>query len=410
MSAFEVLIREVDDVIDHPNADRLSILKILGYCAIAAKNEDGSHRFEPGEAIVYVPENAIVPEDVLKEYGYWNEEKDIGMLAGKLGNRVKAIRLRGTLSQGLVLKTDYRKQAPLTWQEAWGVSRRANPDNGRFADDHPKAGEIIPSMFYGNVGHDVADFLGITKWEPEVPAGMGGEVVAASEFAYNYDIENFQTYPTFLVEDIVEVTEKLHGTNFRISYRPGVENPDLFGEGNIAICSKGLGAKGLCFKNTESNVYVRAAIELDLIWKLDAVGERLGVPIDLFGEVYGVGVQDLHYGTTKPEFRAFDVRVNGEFLNSPEKAEFFKELGVQQVPVLYRGPFDLDLLTELRDGTTSVNRKMDAQIGPCIREGIIVTAVDSQTPRQADIGHTLRPILKMVSPEYLTRKGGTEFN
>lgn len=387
MSDFEVLIREVDDVFDHPNADRLSILKIRGYAAIAAKEEDGSHRFRAGEPIIYVPEGAVVPEQHLRERGYWNDEKDVGLLAGKKGDRVKAIRLRGTISQGLVWKLEQDQFA------TFGI---------------PGTDDLMVQEV--EIGDDVAAFFGITKWEPEIPMGMGGEVVAAGEFAYNYDIENFQTYPDFLAEDIVEATEKLHGTNFRISYRPGVQNPDLFGEGDVAICSKGLGAKGLVFKNTEGNLYVRTALDLGLVDKVREAGVRLGASIDLFGEIYGVGVQDLHYGTTKPEFRAFDVRVNGEFLNSPEKAEFFKEIGVEQVPILYRGPFDLDLLTELRDGSTSVNRKLDAQIGPCIREGIIITAVDSQTAREADFAHRLRPILKMVSPEYLTRKGGTEFN
>jgi hypothetical protein len=66
MSSFEVLIRPIDDVLDHPNADRLSLVRILGYEAIAAKNEDGNHRFEKGEPICYIPEAALVPNDVLK--------------------------------------------------------------------------------------------------------------------------------------------------------------------------------------------------------------------------------------------------------------------------------------------------------------------------------------------------------
>ena len=69
MSNFEVLVRTIDDIYDHPNADRLSIVKVLGYEAITAKRDDGSHRFEKGEAVVYVPEAAVLPEDVLKDFG-----------------------------------------------------------------------------------------------------------------------------------------------------------------------------------------------------------------------------------------------------------------------------------------------------------------------------------------------------
>jgi RNA ligase (TIGR02306 family) len=392
VSAFEVLIREVDDVIDHGNADRLSIVKVLGFEAITAKLEDGSHRFQPGDKIVYVPEGAIVPEDVLKERGYWNEEKGIGMLAGKTGTRVKAIRLRGVLSQGLVWHTtpdaitvdldDLTSYSPMVFIQNNGEER----------------GAVL--------GEDVADFFGITKWDPPIPAGMDGDVIGAPEFAYNYDIENFQTYPDFIVGQDVEATEKLHGTNFRISYRPGVSYPDLFGEGDVAITSKGMGAKGLVLTNTEKNrvgnLYVRMAIELGLIDLIRDLGLRSGEAIDLFGEIYGVGVQDLQYGTTKPNYRAFDMRVNHKFLSPEDKADILQTLGIEQVPVLYRGPFDLDKLTALRDG--------ESALGGCIREGIVVTAMGDQTPRQADFGHSLRPILKMVSPDYLTRKGGTEFN
>jgi RNA ligase (TIGR02306 family) len=393
VSNFEVLVREVDDVIDHGNADRLSIVKVLGFEAITAKLEDGSHRFKPGDKIVYVPEGAIVPPAVLKERGYWNEEKDIGMLAGKDGCRVKAIRLRGVLSQGLVWHTTpdailsdlddiVRPESPLIFIQSLGTER----------------GAVL--------GDDVADFFWIKKWEPPIPAGMDGDVIGASEFAYNYDIENFQTYPDFIVAQDVEVTEKLHGTNFRVSYRPGVKYDELFGEGDVAITSKGMGAKGLVLTNTEKNrvgnLYVRTALELGLIDVVRDLGLRSGEAIDLFGEIYGVGVQDLHYGTTKPDYRAFDVRVSHKFLSPEDKNELLDSLGIMRVPLLYQGPFDLDRLTALRDGQSA--------LGGCIREGIVVTAMGDQTPRQADFGHSLRPILKMVSPDYLTRKGGTEFN
>jgi len=106
MSNFEVLVLPIDDVYDHINADKLSICKIRGYEAITAKDENGNHRFAAGEYIIYVPENSVVPLDVLKDRGYWDEEKNQGLLAGSQGNRVKAIRLRGQLSLGLVWKLE----------------------------------------------------------------------------------------------------------------------------------------------------------------------------------------------------------------------------------------------------------------------------------------------------------------
>lgn len=390
MSNFEVLVRTIDDIYDHPNADRLSIVKVLGYEAITAKRDDGSHRFEKGEAVVYVPEAAVLPEDVLKDFGFFDAEKGKGMLAGKAGNRVKAVRLRGVISQGLVF--------PLVYD---GIA-----ENGIMY-----FGQTITRGDFERIvrlGDDVAEFLGITKYEPPVPLGMGGEVAAVYDFAFDYDIENAQNYPGFLHDEEIEVTEKLHGTNFRVAYRPNVSHDEMFGElGNVAVSSKGLGKQGLVFKNNDANtgnLYVRTARELNLIEGIAAMGEELGKSIDLFGEIFGAGVQDLHYGTTKPEYRAFDIAVNGVYLNAAEKTEAFAKLGVERVPVLYTGPWDEVILVGHRDGKTTLS-------GTNIREGIVVTSTGDQTKRLANETSRLRPILKMVSPDYLLRKGEvTEFN
>lgn len=424
MSTFEVLVRKIDDVRDHPNADRLSIVKILGFEAITQKNEDGSHRFSKGEAVVYVPEDAVLPEDVLRQYGFYDGEKQKGMLAGKAGNRVKAIRLRGVLSQGLVLPTNPNARSS------------SNPSVARYLAQDDYAYKSV------TVGDDVAQFLGITKYEPPVPLGMGGEVTSIHRFALDYDIENAQKFPGFLDEDEVEVTEKLHGTNFRVAYRPSMNLPEIFG-GNVAVASKGLGADGFVFKNNRENLgplwartpadiksdrqaafkyrfakiaawfgikivkpktyaktslYVRVAFDHDLINKVRIMGESLGKSVDLFGEIFGAGVQDLHYGTTKPDYRAFDIAVDGKFLGADEKSLAFASLGVPRVPVLYRGPWDTKVLEGHRDGKTTLG-------GKNIREGIVITAVGDQTKRQATETTRLRPILKMVSPAYLTRKG-----
>lgn len=386
MSSFEVLIRQIDDVIDHPNADRLSICKILGYEAITAKNEDGTHRFAKGEAIVYVPEAAVVPESMLKRFGYWNEEKDTGMLAGKRGDRVKAIRLRGVLSQGLV------------WPLENGAIDLRNTPEGYTGTD----GAFCPYMPV-TIGDDVAAVFGITKYEPPVPAGMGGEVASVYEFAFDFDIENEQNFPSFLDGDEVEATEKLHGTCSRIAFRPNVSHDEMFGStGCVAIASKGLGAKGLMFKNNEknaTNLYVSTFVGLGLVEKIEELGRELGQSIDLFGEIFGPGVQDLHYGQKSRVFRAFDIAINGRYLDGDEKAVFFERLGVERVPVLYRGPWDRDALLAVRDGKTTFGQAN-------VREGIVVTALGDQTKREY-MNHRLRPFLKMINPDYLTRKGET---
>ncbi|MGO4753829.1 RNA ligase (ATP), partial [Streptomyces sp. 2MCAF27] len=78
---------------EHPNADALDLAQVGLYRAVVAKGA-----FRSGEFAVYVPEQAVLPDELIAELGL------TGRLAGTAHNRVKAIRLRGELSQGLVCR------------------------------------------------------------------------------------------------------------------------------------------------------------------------------------------------------------------------------------------------------------------------------------------------------------------
>jgi RNA ligase (TIGR02306 family) len=391
MSNFEVKVRRIDAVEDHPDADRLSIVSILGYRAITAKKEDGSHRYQPGDLVVYVPEAAVVPHDLLKQYGYWNEEKDIGMLAGKQGDRVKIVRLRGVYSQGLV----------------WPVSF----DKDMIIDPTFEFGHFVTAGGYilnVNEGDDVAEFFGITKYEPPVPAAMNGDAAGIPEFALTYDFDSIQRWPNFFeAGEPVVVTEKLHGTFTRISYRRHVSDDRLFGPNkNIAIASKGLGAKGIVFIDTEANragnVYVKSALANDLIAKIEQMADSLGCDaLDIFGETFGPGIQRFNYGLSKPEFRAFDLRIDRQYADAASVGFNFVQHGIAEVPLLYDGPFDMTVIAELRDAP------IEWQGAKHVREGVVIKAAGSQTAREHN-GERIRPILKAVSPAYLLKEDGTE--
>lgn len=98
----EVIVTKVDAVRDH--GDTLTIVTVGEHEVVANKHEDGTPRWVAGEPVIYVPEGAIVPEDVLQERGYWDEVKGKGLLEGKRGNRVKMRRFAGFESRGLLFK------------------------------------------------------------------------------------------------------------------------------------------------------------------------------------------------------------------------------------------------------------------------------------------------------------------
>ena len=125
-----------------------------------------------------------------------------------------------------------------------------------------------------------------------------------------------------------------------------------------------------------------------------------GKIVHVLGETYGAGVQDLAYGRKDCAFAAFDIWVDGSFLGRDAFAAAIRDLGIERMPVLYRGPFSKVVMYEHTDGKTVVGG------GAHIREGVVV--VPAAERRNDAIG---RVILKSVSGDYLTRKGeATEFN
>lgn len=380
MANFEVTVVKIDDVREHPNADRLTIVKIGGYECIANKKEDGSWRYHTGDLVVYIPEQAILPEWLLKKMGFWDEEKGKGGLAGSNGDRVKAMKLRNVFSQGILYPVRQHTSAGIT------NSYFETPDGNCFI----------------GLGDNVTGILGITKYEPVIPTSMSGEVWNASGKTLKFDIENIQKYTEILEDgEPVVYTEKLHGTF--VCFGIYVEED---GTHTQIVTSKGLGEKGLALKNNDqnaSNLYVRTDNELNITQKMSEKMKTEGInePVYVLGEIFGAGVQDLHYGQTKPTVRVFDVYLGepgmGQYKSPDEVIVTAKNLGLEAVPELYRGPHSMEKVVEFRDGKDTISNSN-------VREGIVIRPL---SVRNSEIG---RVILKAVSPAYLTRKDGTEYN
>lgn len=117
----------------------------------------------------------------------------------------------------------------------------------------------------------------------------------------------------------------------------------------------------------------------------------------LFGEVYGQ-VQDLRYGSGAGEvrFRAFDMfdPALGRYLDVDELDGWCEALGVEQAPLLYRGPYDREKVEALAEEDSTV----DGAGG--IREGVVVRPVKERYDHRVG-----RVILKQHSQRFLLRKG-----
>src|SRR5436190_15098726 len=124
-----------------PNADAIERIRVLGWWVVVKKGE-----FRPGDKVVYCEIDCLLPErpefEFLRPSSFKpaRTDPDTGT-ALPAGFRIKTIKLRGQVSQGICF--------PLS---------------------------ILPPGTPTDEGADVTDALGVRKWEPPAPAGMGGRV------------------------------------------------------------------------------------------------------------------------------------------------------------------------------------------------------------------------------------------
>lgn len=347
----------------HPNADRLELAQVGLYRAVVAKGE-----FTTGDHAVYIPEQAIMPAALIEELGL------TGKLAGRDRNRVKTVRLRGEVSQGIVCRPGQLRDVDLAQAAAAGT--------------------------------DFTELLGITKWVPPVPVSMSGQAEPAPDLLRWVDIENIARYPDiFAPGEPVVATEKIHGTACLLTY--------LRDGDRVLVSSKGIGSQSLALTRAEGNLYWRAVTR----FALADVARKLAVALNvdrvaLFGEVYGAGVQDLHYGASAQHddtlgYALFDIAVDDaegpqRWLSPADIDSALGDLGLEvpRVPVLFEGPYDIDALLRLADGAETITGT-----AANIREGLVVRPATERysTPLGG------RAIGKIVSPAYLLRDGGTEY-
>jgi len=367
----------------HPDADKLELAKVDDYLSVVGKGS-----FQQNQLVAYLPEDSLIPTDLaMKWVDLGHLPQDISIK--KNGLRIRPKRLRGVLSQGIVIP------AEPDWIE----------------------------------NQDVKDILGITKWEPEEcpmpvykPRKSGSKKLqnpdirwyeAGPERCIKYGIENIKRFPKVISEgEPCIFTEKIHGTWLQVGVMPdALAHPQY---GKVIITSKGLGGKGLALlpplKENLANLYIGTAEDLGVPEKIEKVFQKElseGKPVFVLGEIFGEGIQDLGYGVekTQPSFRVFDIFigkanfVNSYYLNDEQLEVACLQLELPRVPVLYRGPFSKALALEYTNGKETISGKHVH-----IREGIVIrTQVERYYLR-------LRIQFKSISEDYLLRKNGTEYH
>jgi len=142
-------IETISEVLPHNNADLLELVKVRGWQVVIRKGE-----FKQGDLVVFCEIDSWIPNELAPFLSKGNEPREY---EGVKGERLRTIRLRGELSQGLVLPI------PKDWQYA-------------LVQDCPECGYVeIGGTVMFQLGADVTELLGIQKWEPPVSAQLSGQ-------------------------------------------------------------------------------------------------------------------------------------------------------------------------------------------------------------------------------------------
>jgi RNA ligase (TIGR02306 family) len=174
MAFFGVTREKIGSVSPIPDADKIEMAKLDGmdFQFVIMKDD-----FKPGDDCLYFPVDSLLPEELVEKMGL------TGKLSGKKKNRIKTVKLRGQISQGIVTKTDLAPD---------GMS---DPEK-------------------------LTEHLGVEKYEPPVVVGEDCDLVPLPDGLSVYDIEGADRY-THIAESLMDqdvvITEKVEGTNFSVS-------------------------------------------------------------------------------------------------------------------------------------------------------------------------------------------------
>jgi RNA ligase (TIGR02306 family) len=337
-------IRVISDLTPIEGADKIELATIDGWEIVVAK--DVGHKV--GDKVVYCEIDSFLP---IREEFEFLRKSSYKKMGEQEGFRLKTIKLRGQVSQGLilplnVLKTTEIIQTKIT-KQVWGNQIEL------FAEDG------TPMV---DIGDDVTEVLGIVKYEPPIPAELSGKVKGLfPSFLRKTDEERVQNlakeYEGYKLTSAHKfyVTEKLDGSSATFYFKDGV----------FGVCSRNLE-----LIETEGNTFWKVAREL----RLEELLGTLENNICLQGELIGEGVQGNPYkikGQTVRFFNGFniDTQENIPFL---EFVETVQKMGLKTVPILdyeFLLPDTVEGMLEYADQKSELNSNFD-------REGVVVRSYD----------------------------------
>lgn len=322
------VIREIKPI---NGADMIELAIVDGWQCVVKKDE-----FKVGDLAVYFEIDSFLP--CVEPFLFLESKgrKKNGS-TGNEGYRLKTIKLKGELSQGLLLPISSFPQIT------------ANIITNRHSIDF---NELLGVELY------------VELYEATIPASLQGKVKGNfPSFIPKTDEDRIQNNPKYfeLFDHIsFEMTEKLDGTSCTAYFNNGV----------FGICSRNM---EMDYKNNTGNLYVKTILGLEL----DKILKSMNKNVALQGEIVGVGIQKNRLKLSDVGFYLFNIYNIDEhrYMLHTERMDLFDRLvekvDIRHVPILdsnirifdlYK---DMDTMLMMACGLSYLNPKAK-------REGIVL--------------------------------------
>lgn len=245
-------IQQILDIQPIPNADAIEVVTVLGWKVVAKKGE-----FKIGDLCFYFEIDSFLP--IREEFEFLRKSCYKKMADGSEGFRLRTVKLRGQVSQGLAL-----------------------PINTFFKESY-KVG----------TGDDATEMLGVTKYEPPMPAELNGIAKGLfPSFIQKTDQERIQNL-------WAEYKQKYDDLDFEVTYKlDGTSCTFYHNNGEVGVCSRNL---ELQFNSDSTQGRIEA--KYNIFDKL----KKFGKNIALQGELIGEGIQGNPEKLLGQHFYIFDV-------------------------------------------------------------------------------------------------------
>lgn len=311
-------VQEILSIDDIPGADMIQCATVKGWKLVVKKGE-----FNTGDKAIYCEIDSFLP--IREEFEFLRKSsfKRMGELEGF---RLRTIKLRGQVSQGLLLPVTVLKDKV-------------------YADQYKRL----------SIGDDVSEALGVFKYEPPIPAELSGIMKGGfPNYIPKTDEERIQ--------NLVDVYENFRKSNFYVTEKlDGSSATYYFNNGIFGACSRNID-----LLEGDGNTFWKLARQLKLEEKMREGNKN----ICLQGELIGEGIQGNPYklkGQHVYFFNAFNIDEQ-RYFTLKEFAEVMELFELETVPFIlndYSLPPTIDELLFFAEGKSVLNQNAE-------REGIVI--------------------------------------